>query len=287
MTHLVDNMVLGLTIGAIYGLVAIGLSILWSSTDVINLAQGDFVMLGGYLAFTLMVTLSQNFIVALLVMVLLMVLGGSIFFKLVISRCARPDMTLGAIIIATLGISYFLRGSVPLVWGTTPLRVPSPLENASVALLGQRIPAQYLLMIGVGVLIAGVLHLVFKKTLIGLALRATAEDREMAGAMGINTMMTSLAATAACVALASIAGFIIAPMLFANIYMGLNIMFKAYVAAMLGGIGNHLMVFLGALIVGVIEILVASYVYPGYADITIFFILLVVILTRPRGLWAH
>jgi branched-chain amino acid transport system permease protein len=243
-------------------------------------------MLGGYLAFTFLVALSQSFIVSLAAILVVMAILGGVFNRLVVARCAKPDVSIGAIIIATLGVSYFLRGLVPLIWGTPPLRVPSPLGTSVISLLGHKVTSQYLLVIGVGVVCALALALIFQKTLTGLTLRATAMDRETASLMGINTGRTTLMATMASVPLAAIAGFIVTPLLFANIYLGLNILFKAWVAALIGGIGNHLWVFIGALLVGLLEIFIATYIYPGYADIVVFLVLLMTFIVRPTGLFA-
>lgn len=272
--------------GAVYGLVAMGLTIVWASTGVINLAQGDFVMLGGYMAFTFIVALSQSFFVALMAILVFMAILGGVFNKLVVARCAKPEVSIGAVIIATLGVSYFLRGAVPLIWGTPPLRVPSPLGGSLVSILGHKVAAQYLLVIGVGIISALIVALFFQKTLTGLTLRATAMDRETASLMGINTEKTTMLATMTSVPLAAVAGFVITPLFFANIYLGLNILFKAWVAALIGGIGNHLWVFIGALLVGLLEIFVATYIYPGWADIIVFLILLTTFIIRPTGLIA-
>lgn len=279
--------IVGLAVGLIYGLVAVGLSILWTSTDVVNFSHGEFAMLGGFLGYSLLVGLLQPFYVALPTIIACMIFLGLVLYRSVLRPLTKPGMPLGNAILATLGVGIFIRGSVPLIWGTVPLRVPSPFGDAVFTFLGVNIMAHYLGIFAVGGACTVALWFVFEKTMFGLTLKATALSRETARLMGINAGIVVLLSTVFSICLAGISGFIITPITVADIHMGIGIMFKAFAGGIIGGFSNHVSVFLGALLIGVLEVFTTGYISSGYRDVLVFTVLFLILIVRPTGLFVR
>jgi branched-chain amino acid transport system permease protein len=272
----------GITNGAIYAVIAIGFSMLYNSTDLINFAHGEFVMLG---ALT-MVTLSGPFHLPLLPAFIMTVccigFAGLLFERLAIRTVRYPEPIV--LIIITVGASIFLRGLGMLAWGkdaysTPPFSTHPPLDVAGAKLLAQSL---WILLIVV-CLVMG-LHFFFKKTLTGKAMEACAINRRAAWIVGIPSKFMVMLAFGLSTGLGALAGVIISPITMCSYDMGTMLGLKGFCAAMLGGLGSLWGSLIGGFLLGILESLGVGFVSSGLKDATAFFLLLFILYAKPGGI---
>jgi branched-chain amino acid transport system permease protein len=273
----------GLTIGAIYALVALGFTLIYNASDVINFAQGEFVMIGGMVTF-FAVTAGMPLPLAMLLAVAIAVLVGLCLYGFAI-RPAR-NATAVTLIIITIGASIFLRGvaailfdknfhSYPGFAGTAPLQI----GGASV------LPQSLIVLIGVGAIVLA-LWLLMSRTLVGKAIIATAANKAAAQLVGVNTGWIIALSFAASAAIGAIGGILATPITLTNYDVGTLLALKGFAAAMLGGMGNPLGAVAGGLIVGLLESFSAGYLSSAYKDAIAFVVILAVLFVMPQGLFG-
>lgn len=282
MSEFLGLLVFGLAIGSIYSLVAIGFSMIYRATGLLHFAHPDLMMIGGMVGYTLATRTS-------LPMPLLFVLSGLAVAGLswLIDRFGfRPMRRQGALlnlIIATIGWSIILVNVALFVWGTAPLSYPEAYLPKGRVIGGIVIVPQNLAMLGVGLVAMVLLHLFFTRTVVGQALRATAENPVAAQLMGIRIerMMTLTFLLSGF--LAGGAGVLVASIVYANFDLGL-IGIKSFAAAVLGGFGQVGGAMAGGLVLGLVETVGAFYVSSAYKDIIAYTLLILILLVRPQGL---
>jgi branched-chain amino acid transport system permease protein len=271
----------GLTIGAIYALVALGFSIIYNASQVINFAQGEFVMIGG-MATVWLAGAGLPLPAAIGAAVLLAAAVGLALEKLAVEPArGAPVVTL---IIITIGASILLRGLAALVWDKNihPLKAFSgetPLVIGGAALLPQS-----LWVLGVTLVIVLLLSWFFGRTLLGKALLATSHNRLAAQLVGINVRHVLLAAFMLSAALGAVAGILVAPITFTSWDVGVMLGLKGFAAAILGGMGSGPGAVVGGLALGIAEAMGAGYISSAYKDVIAFVIILVVLVFLPGGL---
>lgn len=282
----------GITQGSIYALIALGFVTIYNVTGVINFSQGEFAVIGAFVA----ITLSQKVLlwhgqmttslewplpVAALIGVAAAVLIGVLLYRLGIqpSRNASPLSQ----IVVTIGASIALRGLVLLVWGTDPYRLTPFTEGPPFEVLGAILTRQSVWVMGLTVVFVVSLFLFFKYTLIGKALRASSANPGAARLMGINPRRMGLIAFALSAGLSALAGIVVAPVTFMTFDRGLMLSLKGFVAMIMGGLTDPVGAVVGGLILGVVESLAAGLISSGYRDAFTFAILVVVLLVRLGG----
>lgn len=279
--QLVQYVVTGITVGSIYAIVGLGFTIIYSVTGIINFAQGEFVMLGGMIAFSL-IGLGFPMPVALILAVVLVTLVG-IIFNLVAIRPAGRASTITLIII-TIGGALFIRAVAGLYWGRDAVALPPFTGDESLSFLGAYILPQSLWVIGItAVLMVGV-YLLLNRTLVGKALKAAAINKRAAALVGIDARMMSLVSFALAAATGAVAGVVITPLSYASYDMGIMLGLKGFVAAAMGGFTGVWGVFLGGLGLGLAESLAAGYISSSYKNAIALIFLFAVLLIRSRRL---
>ncbi|MEP7329223.1 MAG: branched-chain amino acid ABC transporter permease [Betaproteobacteria bacterium] len=271
----------GLTAGAIYALVALGFSIIYNASGAINFAQGEFVMIGGMSAVTL-VTAGLPLAAALPLAVLLAAGVGLLLEKLAIEP-ARNAGTVTLIII-TIGASLFLRGLAQLVWDKRIHALPPFSGDHPVTLFGATLLPQSLWVLGGAALAVAALSWFFGRTLLGKAMLATSYNPLAAKLVGINTRTVLLGSFGLAAALGAIAGVLIAPITFTSYDTGIVLGLKGFAAAMLGGLGSFGGAVAGGLLLGLLESLGAGFVSSAYKEAIAFVIILAVLFFLPGGL---
>lgn len=276
----------GFAMGAVYALVALGYTLIWNAVGVVNFAQGDLVMLGafvavGTLANLMHLPLALNLLGTLAVMALFGVAMANFVYRPVRNR---PQL---AAIVATLGLSMLLQNVVVLIWGPQPLSFDGPLGTRTVTVLGARIYAQYILILGALLLLMAVQEGMFRFTSIGRAMRATAQDAEAARLMGIRTNRVVAIIFAYAAMLAGLAGWLLAPLFYVSADMGGKVSLDAFAACILGGFGSIPGALIGGLLLGLIESLGAFYVSSEYIDVIAFGILFAMLVVRPEGIFGE
>jgi branched-chain amino acid transport system permease protein len=277
--------VAGLGTGLIYGLVGVGFAIVLNVSGVINLAQGEFSMLGAMLTLYALKTLGLPLIAALTLAVAIVTVLGVVFERLCISRL--KVFSVQTAIFITLGASMFARGGAMVMWGKENHSLPAFSGHSSVPLLGAAVPLQVLWIMGVAAVVIVALYWWFNRTLFGLAMRSCAENRLGAQFVGINVRLMVTASFAMSSALGALAGIVAAPLTFVSFDGGLILGIKGFVAAILGGSGTYLGPIIGGLALGVLENVSAGYISSTYKDSIAFAVLILILTLRPNGLFSR
>ncbi|ROO25422.1 ABC transporter permease [Salinisphaera orenii MK-B5] len=273
----------GLTLGSIYGLVALGLTLVYGILHVPNFAHGALYMVGAYVCYFAMVELGLNYWVAMVaaaaVVALLSVLCERLVFHPL--RHAPPIHDK----IAAIGILLFLEAVVQMHWGADFRRIPTPYNE--ILRLGElTLPVQRLLIIGGAFALMGALHLYLKKTMTGLTIIAMAQNREGAFLVGIDANRVAMMTFAIAGALAAIAASLFAPINLVYPAMGHLVLLKAFVIIILGGMGSIPGAIIGGLIIGFAEALGGFYISSTYKDVIAFVLLVVILSIKPTGLFT-
>lgn len=279
--QLAQYLLSGLTIGAIYALVALGFAIIYNASHVINFAQGEFVMIGGMAAVSLG-NAGLPLLLAIPVAVLAAVAVGLALEKFAVEPARGASVV--TLIIITIGASILLRGLATLVWDKK-LHVLQPFSgDKPIELAGATILPQSLWVLGVTLAIVLLLSWFFSRTLTGKAMLATSHNPLAAQLCGVNTRTVLLLAFGLSAALGAIAGILIAPITLTSWDVGVMLGLKGFAAAILGGLGSGAGAVLGGIVLGIVESLGAGYVSSAYKDAIAFVIILVVLFFMPSGL---
>ena len=281
MSEMLQFLLSGITVGAVYALVALGFTIIYNASDVVNFAQGEFVMLGGMTTWALSAA-GAPLAAAALGAILLATLVGIALERLAIAP-ARGASVVNMIII-TIGASIFLRGLAQNVFDKQFHRFRSFSGDDPFRILGATILPQSLwVLAGAGAIFA-VLWYFFQHTVLGKAVTATAANRLAAQLVGIDTRVVMALAFALSAAIGALAGVLITPVTLTSYDVGTMLALKGFAAAMLGGMGNPLGAVLGGLMVGVLEQLGAGYLSSKYKDAVAFIVIIGVLFVLPNGL---
>jgi branched-chain amino acid transport system permease protein len=298
MDILLQQVLNGLILGSLYALVALGYTMVYGILELINFAHGEIVMLGALVSVTVLAALTAAGVPVVLALPLALAAAVAVCVStgVLVERVAyRPlrNAPRLAPLITAIGVSIVLQNLAMIIWGRQYLSFPPVLDIQIFELHGATVTNVQILIVAVaGVTMAGLLLLV-QRTRLGRAMRATAQNREVAGLMGVDVNRVIAATFAVGSALAAVAGLLIAAYYgIAHYNMGFMLGLKAFSAAVLGGIGNIPGALLGGLLLGVIESLGAGYIgdltggFLGshYQDIFAFFILILVLIIRPSGL---
>jgi branched-chain amino acid transport system permease protein len=284
MSELLQFLFSGLTVGAVYALVALGFTIVYTASDVVNFAQGEFVMLGG-MTTVFLTALGLPLPLAAALAVAATTLAGLALYHLAIAP-ARGASTVTLIII-TIGASIALRGLAQLVFDKQLHRLPAFSGDAPVSVLGATILPQSFWVMGGGVVTVVLLWAFINRTLVGKAVLATAGNRLAARLVGIDTSKIIGLSFALSAVIGAVAGILAAPITFTSYDIGPMLALKGFAAAMLGGMGSPVGAVVGGLLVGLIEALGAGYLSSTYKDAVAFIVILVVLFVLPGGLFGH
>ncbi|SKA15482.1 branched-chain amino acid transport system permease protein [Enhydrobacter aerosaccus] len=282
MLDFIQQLVSGIALGCVYGLIALGFVLIYKATEVVNFAQGDLMMLGGFFVFTFIALLGLNYWLGFLLAVAAMALFGMGAERLLV----RPILGYPqfSIVMATIGLGYFLRSVAGMIWGTDDLKIETPFSTGVLKIGDLVLAYDKLSVIVATVILCGVLYLFFNHTRLGTAMRATSENMLAAYYMGIPVKRVVSMIWAISAAVAACAGVLLAPITFIHSNVGLALGLKAFPAAVLGGFGSIPGALVGGLIIGVIETLAGFYLPQGWKDVTPYIVLLAVLLIRPQGL---
>jgi branched-chain amino acid transport system permease protein len=272
----------GITIGSIYAMVAVGFNIIYNVTEIINFAQGEFVMLGGLIMVSLHVVIGLPLILAFPVTVLLVTIVGVILDRVAISPIRRP--TVLSLIIATIAASILLKGTAMFIWGKDSFDLPAFSGRNPIVIFGAVIQPQYFWVIGFLIIIVIALSIFFDRTIIGKAMNACADNPNAASLVGINVQKMVLLSFALSAAIGAVAGITITPISLMEYDRGAMLAVKGFGAAILGGLGSFPGAIVGGLIMGTIESLGAGLISSGYKDAFALIVLLVVLFFKPSGI---
>jgi len=286
LTVFLQNLAGGLLIGGVYALVGVGLSLIFGVMRVINFAHGDFVVLGMYAAIVLYRGLGWDPFLSLALALPLSFVVGVGLERLVLSRLvdAPPDSTL----LATLGLALIIQNTLQLRFGSEPQSIYLPYATATVNVEGVNLSLVQLIAGGIILVVITALYLFLTRTEAGRAVRATAQNRLGAELVGVDTLAIRGLVFGVGMALAVAAGLILIPQQTATpVLTGPFLTLKAFVVTVLGGLGNVWGAIGGGLLLGVVEVLGASYLSNEYRDAYGLLAFLLVLLLRPQGLFGQ
>ncbi len=275
-------LVSGVTLGMIYGLIAFGYQLTFVTSKTVNFGQGEALAIGALIGLSFLPWLGYW------AMLPVAMFSGGLYGLLVERVGVRPPLHVKSEgwVLATIAIGIVMKNVAENIWGKEDLPFPSPLPSLPIKFAGAFImPTEILIVVG-ALLLMGLIELLNRGTLYGRAFAATADDRDAAGLMGINTTrMIALSYALSC-ATAAYAGVLVAPVTLAGAGMGLVLALKGFAAAILGGLNSGLGAVVGGLIIGIAEALTAFYISTGYKEVPGLIILLIALTLKPAGLFG-
>ena len=281
----ISNLINGISLGSIYAIIALGYTMVYGISKMLNFAHGDVIMIGAYVSYICTTSAGIPPILSVVIaMAVCTVLG--ILIEGLAYRPLRKATSL-AVLITAIGVSYFLQNSALLIWGSNPKTFSSIVPFDSIALFEGKliITAESIVTVAVCIVIMIGLTLFTKNGKMGKAMRAVSEDKDAAQLMGINTNSTISLTFAIGSALAAVAGVLLCsayPVLIPT--TGSMPGIKAFTAAVFGGIGSIPGAMLGGILLGIIEIFGKSYISTSLSDAIVFAVLIIVLLVKPTGL---
>ncbi len=275
----------GVALGAAYALVALGFVLVLIATGAVNFAQGDLVAAGGFLAVALAGAIPAPGIVLLpLVIVLMAVLGLGVCALAYWPLRDRPPVT---VFVSTIALGIVIQNGLNGLFGAEPRAAPPLISGGHVEFLGLAIANQSLAIIGVAAALITAIYLLLNRTQLGRMLRATAQDREVASALGVPVAAMVALTFALATALAGAAGLLLANQFFVTPTDGTNLIVKAYIAVVIGGWGRVGGALAGAMLVALFETVVAAFLDYAVATGLLYAALLIILFVRPRGLFGE
>lgn len=277
----------GVANGAIFSLVALGFVLIYKSSDVINFAQGELLMIGAYLTYMTVQQFGLFWPIGVVVAVILAAVVGALIESLVL----RPLIGEPAIsvIMVTIGLSSLLRGIVGAIWGVTPLPAPQFLPRDPVKILGASVGLDKLLAIGLALLLFGLLTLFFRRSNEGIAMRAVADDQQAALSMGISIKRIWAVAWAIAAVTAAVGGILLM-----SIFGGVSgtigrVGLLVFPVVILGGLDSIPGAIIGGLIIGLLQAFAGGYLPPelGLGEVVPYVVLILILLVRPYGLFGQ
>jgi len=274
----------GVTIGCIYGLVAVGFHIVFISTGVINFATGEQVVLGGLLAVLFTTVIKINLFISFFLVAATAAVLGLIIERLVI----RPSIKTSeiSVIIATIALSIIVQNIDVLIWGKEHIFFPPFTKGEPIFIKGTVISLQSFWVLGLTFLIVLSLRLFFNHTFWGKVIKGSANNMIAARIVGINTKRVIAGTFALSATITALAGIIVAPITYAGGTIGTLLALKGFIAAILGGITSTLAVLFGGILLGILEMLIAGFISSGYRDAIAIFIFMIILIIRPKGLFT-
>ncbi|HCE41633.1 MULTISPECIES: branched-chain amino acid ABC transporter permease [Alloalcanivorax] len=271
----------GITLGAIYALVALGFTLIYNASHVINFAQGEFLMIGGMGTVVLM-DAGVPIYFAIPLAIAMAGVAGILLHRLAIAPAKNADVV--TLIIITIGASIFLRGLAQVFWGKEYHALPNFSATESISLGGATLLTQSLWILGIAAVLVTALGLFFTRTALGKALLATSMNKDAASLMGIKTSAILMMAFGISAVIGAAAGVIVAPITLTSYDIGIMLGLKGFIAAAIGGLGSSTGAILGGLLLGLAEAYTAGYISSDYKDAVPFVIILAILFFLPNGL---
>ena len=285
MTDFLQLTVAGISIGSIYAMVAIGFVLLWQTSNTINFAQGEFVVVPAFTMVLFLVIFRLPFAAALLATILVStLLLGVLVKEVLVTRLLKMGVL--PLVIATIGLSLLIRYSLQQFW--TPLALPfPPLFSREPIRLGTLVLSwEEVMNVLFAAVVIGALQLFIKRTKLGWAMQAVAKNRTLASVLGINVSRLVTITFILNAALTAVAAILIAPVYLVKYDIGVGLGLKAFYAAIIGGFNQIRGALLGGLLVGVVETYSAAYISSQFRDAFALVILIFVLMLKPEGLWG-
>lgn len=284
LTVLLQFILSGVTVGAIYALVGLGFNIIYNATSIINLAQGEFVVMGGLIMWFFSQSLQMPFFLSVILTLLIVGLIGLIMERLTINPLKNADLLL--MIMITVAVSIVFRGLLMYKFGKDPYNYPPFSEGDPLIIFGAVVQQQVLWVLGITIGCIALIFLFFNKTMVGKAMSACAVNPTAAKLVGINVSRMIMLSFVLSAILGAIGGIAITPISLMEYDKGPALAVKGFCAAIMGGLGNGMGAVIGGFIIGIMESLTAGYIHSGFKDAVALVILLGILFFKPAGLFG-
>lgn len=273
----------GISLGCVYGLIALGFVLIYKATEMVNFAQGDIMMIGAFVAFSCIDEAGLPFVWGVLLAVGSMTLAGMSLERVVLRRMiGEPPF---AVLMITIGLGFVLRAVAGAVWGGEPRSIDSPLAGGVLQLGELTIGHENLTIVAGTALLCAGLYLFFRFTRLGVAMQAVSQNQLAAYYVGIPVKRVYSIAWGLSAGIAAAAGVLLAPVSLIEPMMGF-LGIKAFAAAIVGGFGSLHGAMVGGLLIGLVEQFAGFYLPTGFSDTSAYVVLLLMLMIRPEGLFA-
>ncbi|MFO8083278.1 MAG: branched-chain amino acid ABC transporter permease [Desulfobacterales bacterium] len=283
-TDLLQFIFMGLQRGSIYAMVAMGFNIIYNSTGIINLAQGEFVVLGGLMMVSLVMGANLSIPFAFIITVLFVMIVGILMERFTINPVKSP--TVIRLIIITVAVSILLKGVAMCFWGKESHFMRHFSGTEPFEIMGATILPQTLWIIGILIFVVGGFILFFNFTMTGKSMRACSINRDAARLAGINDRKMVMLSFALSAGIGAVAGIIVTPIIQMDYGRGALLGIKGFGAAVVGGLGNSIGAVVAGILIGILEALGGGYISSHYMDAFALLILLIVLFIRPSGIFG-
>lgn len=276
-------LVSGVALGIVYGLVAMGMVLIFRTVGVMNFAQGNFLMFSGYVCYQFNQKLGLPMAISMFITIIVMGIMGILFQK--VAYWPLRNAPSKAIVVSTMGAAFVLQEGARIIWGAVPLSMDR-LIPGSVKLGSSVLQGQYIAIIIVSAVLMVFIYFLLEKTRIGSIMQATAQDQYMASLVGISVKKSVALTFFLSIAIAGIAGTLMTPIFFITTGVGTTSSVKAFAAIVIGGFGSIPGAIIGGIIVGLVEAFGGTYISSTYQLALIYVVLILVLIFRPQGLFG-
>jgi branched-chain amino acid transport system permease protein len=285
MTQFIDLLVSGLIIGSVYGLIALGYSLIYRASGLMSFVQGDMITLGAYLGITFFKVLGLPIYLSLLLTFLTAFGFGMLLEKGIIRIMLNRNIITIYIVLATIAVSYIIQNAAQAFYGSAPQSFPQVFGRPTLTFIGVTSQTEAWVALAVSLVLMVILHFFMTKTKFGTAMRGSAMDAMAAESLGINTSLSIGITWGLSAAIASIAGMLLGPMYGVYTTLGSTIGRKGFAGAVMGGYGNMYGAMVGGLLLGMAETFVAGYWSGTYKDLIAYTLLILFLFVKPTGIF--
>jgi len=290
MNMLLQTVLVGVTIGALYGLVALGFGLIMGVMKFVNIAHGSFIIIGGYVAYWLFTLWNVDPYLSIPVVMCCMFVMGVVFFRLALSpllKYPQAEMRMDKSLLVTFGVTWVLDNAVTMIWTPDTRSIMTSYAGSTLSILGGKIGLTGFLGLVVAVLMAALLHLLLSRTYFGKHVRAATEDSGAAALSGVNVRRTYLVSCGIAAALAGVSGVVIVSSYSIAPSSGLNWLLTAMVVIVLAGEGNMVWILPAGLILGLLQSLSTLFVSSAYQQPIALVVFILVLMFKPTGLFER
>ena len=279
---LLQAVINGLLFGAVYATIGIGFSLVWGVMNIINVAHGSFIMIGAYLSYTLYTVAGIDPFLSIPIVMAALFVIAYVIQKFVLNRVVRGSVFIT--LTFTFGLQILIANVCLLIWSADYRSVKLPYSSAGFQIGGVVIPLVRLGIFAVALILTGLFYLFMRRTKTGIAINATALNFEGAKTVGIDVFNIYAITFGVSAALAGAAGCLISPIMSVNPFVGGPLVAKAFVIAILGGLGSTIGALVGGLVLGLVETVGTVFIPSSYQELLGFSVLVLVLVFRPQGL---
>jgi branched-chain amino acid transport system permease protein len=285
----VQNLVFGILLGALYGLAAVGIAMVFGVTKFLNVAHGELLMLGGYACFWLFNLFDLDPFLSLPLTIFFLLVIGTVLYKLFFVRMVKlpQEEKIKNTMLVGFGLSLILQNVALMLWTADDRGITTSYSSAAFSLLGVRFPYVRLAGLLISLVCLLSLQLFLRRTYTGKAIRATVENWEAASLMGIDIHKVYLLSFLLGTALAGVAGALVSVTFSVDPSMGMHWTLKALIVMVLGGVGNFMGTFVAGILLGVTESTTAFFMGGNYREVVGLILFLLVLVFRPQGLFGQ